>query len=45
MFLQILVFRRFLQILAILLLPMSLQILMFQRILKFQQIQLHQSFH
>jgi hypothetical protein len=39
MSLQIPVFRRFLQILAILLLPMSLQILMFQ------QIRLHRSFH
>jgi hypothetical protein len=39
MFLQIPVFLRFQQILAILLLPMSLQIL------KFQQIRLHQSFH
>jgi hypothetical protein len=45
MFLQIPVFRRFPQILAILLLPMFLQIPLFQQILKFQQILLHQSFH
>jgi hypothetical protein len=45
MFLQIPVFRRFPQILAILLLPMFQQILMFQQNPMFQQNRLHRSFH